>query len=75
MIQSEEAAKDLLAGGGADGVPDAVVFGEGYLCHACQRTVSLLPEFALPYPGGGGYAGEVFNVAYTRAVLQAALAS
>ncbi|MBI4873501.1 MAG: mannonate dehydratase [Acidobacteria bacterium] len=25
------------------------------------------------YPGGGGYAGEVFNVAYTRAMLQAAL--
>jgi mannonate dehydratase len=27
------------------------------------------------YPGGGGYAGDVFNVAYTRAMLQAALAS
>ena len=27
------------------------------------------------YPGGGGYAGEVFNVAYTRAMLQAAMAS
>jgi len=27
------------------------------------------------YPGGGAYAGEVFNVAYTRAMLQAALAS
>ena len=27
------------------------------------------------YPGGGGYAGEVYNVAYTRAMLQAALAS
>jgi mannonate dehydratase len=27
------------------------------------------------YPGGGGYAGEVFCVAYTRAMLQAALAS
>lgn len=27
------------------------------------------------YPGGGGYAGNVFNVAYTRAMLQAALAS
>ena len=24
------------------------------------------------YPGGGGYAGDVFNVAYTRAMLQAA---
>ncbi len=27
------------------------------------------------YPGGGGYTGEAFNVAYTRAMLQAALAS
>jgi len=27
------------------------------------------------YPGGGGYAGIVFNVAYARAMLQAALAS
>jgi mannonate dehydratase len=27
------------------------------------------------YPGGGGYAGEVFNVGYTRAMMQAALES
>lgn len=27
------------------------------------------------YPGGGGYAGEVFNVGYARAMMQAALAS
>jgi mannonate dehydratase len=27
------------------------------------------------YPGGGGYAGFVFNVGYTRAMLQAALSS
>ncbi len=27
------------------------------------------------YPGGGSYAGEVFNVAYTRAMMQAVLAS
>jgi mannonate dehydratase len=27
------------------------------------------------YPGGGGYAGEVYNVGYTRAMLQAVLAS
>jgi len=27
------------------------------------------------YPGGGGFAGDVFNVAYTRAMLQAALSS
>lgn len=27
------------------------------------------------YPGGGGFAGEIYNVAYTRAMLQAALIS
>jgi len=27
------------------------------------------------YPGGGGYAGTTFCVAYTRAMLQAAIAS
>jgi mannonate dehydratase len=27
------------------------------------------------YPGGGGYAGEVYNVGYARAMMQAALAS
>ena len=27
------------------------------------------------YPGGGGYAGEVYNVGYTRAMMQAALIS
>jgi mannonate dehydratase len=27
------------------------------------------------YPGGGGYAGDVFDVAYARAMMQAALAS
>jgi len=32
------------------------------------------PGFAPYYPGGGGYAGLVYNVAYTRAMLQAALA-
>src|SRR5205814_6761543 len=25
------------------------------------------------YPGGGGFAGEIYNVAYTKAMLQAAL--
>ena len=33
------------------------------------------PGFRGGYPGGGGYAGIVFNVAYARAMLQAALAS
>jgi mannonate dehydratase len=33
------------------------------------------PGFRGGYPGGGGYAGIVYNVAYARAMLQAALAS
>ena len=33
------------------------------------------PDFKPYYPGGGGYAGLAFNVGYTRAMLQAALAS
>jgi len=33
------------------------------------------PGFREGYPGGGGYAGIVYNVAYARAMLQAALAS
>jgi mannonate dehydratase len=33
-----------------------------------------LPGFNPYYPGGGGYTGLVYNVAYTRAMLQAALA-
>jgi mannonate dehydratase len=32
------------------------------------------PNFKSQYPGGGGYAGFAFNVGYTRAMLQAALA-
>jgi mannonate dehydratase len=32
-----------------------------------------LPGFKPYYPGGGGYAGLVYNVAYTKAMLQAAL--
>jgi mannonate dehydratase len=31
------------------------------------------PNFRTQYPGGGGYAAYAFNVAYTRAMLQAAL--
>ena len=34
-----------------------------------------LPDFKSGYPGGGAYAGLVYNVGYTRAMLQAALAS
>ncbi len=33
------------------------------------------PGFQAQYPGGGGYAAWAFNVAYTRALLQAALDS
>ena len=33
------------------------------------------PGFRSGYPGGGGYAGIVYNVAYAKAMLQAALAS
>jgi mannonate dehydratase len=32
-----------------------------------------LPGFRPYYPGGGDYAGLVYNVAYTKAMLQAAL--
>jgi mannonate dehydratase len=31
------------------------------------------PDFRTYYPGGGGYAGFAYNVAYARALLQAAL--
>jgi mannonate dehydratase len=31
--------------------------------------------FSPYYPGGGGYAGLVYNVAYTKAMLQAALSA
>jgi mannonate dehydratase len=31
------------------------------------------PGFKVFYPGGGGYTAEVYNVAYTKAMLQAAL--
>src|SRR5271165_1659099 len=33
----------------ADVVFDGVIRVRRYLCHDCKRTVSLLPEFALPY--------------------------
>jgi mannonate dehydratase len=33
------------------------------------------PNFKSFYPGGGGYVGFVYNVGYTRAMLQAALSS
>jgi mannonate dehydratase len=34
-----------------------------------------IPGFRSSYPGGGGYVGYVYNVAYTRAMLQAATSS
>ena len=33
------------------------------------------PGFSTYYPGGGGYAGFAYNVGYTKAMLQAALAT
>ena len=33
------------------------------------------PDFSPYYPGGGGYAAYAYNVGYTRAMLQASLAS
>jgi len=41
-----------------------------------QRALDVdreVPGFNPYYPGGGGYAGLVYNVAYTKAMLQAAL--
>jgi mannonate dehydratase len=41
-----------------------------------QRALDVdreTPGFNPYYPGGGGYAGLVYNVAYTKAMLQAAL--
>jgi len=32
-----------------DAAFDGIIRVRRYLCHACQRTVSLLPEFVLPY--------------------------
>ena len=43
----------------------------GELLDADRET----PGFSSFYPGGGGYAGLVYNVAYARAMLQAALSS
>ncbi len=34
-----------------------------------------LPAFNSTYPGGGAYPGYIYNIGYTRAMLQAALAS
>lgn len=30
VVEGEEAAEDFLAGGGADGIPDTVVFRQGF---------------------------------------------
>ncbi len=41
-----------------------------------QRALDVdreVPGFSPYYPGGGGHAGLVYNVAYTKAMLQAAL--
>ena len=40
-----------------------------------DRAVAKASGGLRGYPGGGGFAGDVFNVAYTRAMLQAAMSS
>ena len=42
---------------------DGVIRVRRYLCESCQRTVSLLPEFALPYLRSGVVAIALFLVA------------
>lgn len=41
------------------------------------RAIDIDRKVGIPnqYPGGGGFAGEVYNVGYTKAMLQAALSS
>lgn len=53
---------------------DGVIRIRRYLCHACKRTVSLLPEFALPYLRFSILAISLFLVArlLKGATLQAA---
>jgi len=49
---------------------------EGQLRRLKQRLIDMDREygkFQNQYPGGGGFAGEIYNVGYTRAMLQAAL--
>ena len=43
----------------------------GPLLNAAGEVVGIVS--AMLDPGGGGFAGEIYNVAYTRAMLQAAL--
>ena len=44
--------------------------------HSARRAAMLdCDRIRNMYPGGGGYAADAFDVAYTRAMLQAALAS
>jgi transposase-like protein len=53
---------------------DGVIRVRRYLCHGCKRTVSLLPEFALPYLRFSILAISLFLVArlLKGATLQAA---
>ena len=55
---------------------DGVIPVRRYLCQACQRTVSLLPEFALPYLRSSISVIALFLVArllQAKKTLQAAL--
>jgi len=45
---------------------DGVIRVRRYLCHACQRTVSLLPEFILPYLRSSVMAIALFLIARLR---------
>jgi len=53
-----------------------VIYPEHARLHDYDREYAKLQNRALTgYPGGGGYTGTAFCVAYTRAMLQAALAA
>ena len=56
---------------------DGIIRVRRYLCHACQRTVSLLPEFVLPYLRSGLTVIALFLIArlFRGQTLQSAAAS
>ena len=63
MVEGEEAAEEFLSGGGADGVADAVVFGERL------DFVEVVAEGDLARPTVGGEHGFV-QLAVQGAELQ-----
>lgn len=77
-------AKQPLVGHGfysrtlVDAVFDGVIRVRRYLCRSCRRTVSLLPEFALPYLRFGVSVIAAFLVARLlegRTLVRAAVAA